>query len=494
MAALGHPPPLIYSAVLDAVCGADPRRDTAVTAFGDLIAVLDDSQAAVFAPALGGILRLLAGDADRMRFAASAIAQFDMADAAGHLVEAALGTRDRDLILAACTVCGNPAVSQDVRSKMEKALERDRPALMRLRPDISPETAGEKLLYQQCWPGSREREGLQRLPAVVVLDRALGARAVLLAALRIIGHGGVVKQLDADNPVPDWFGPATVLVCAEATAKSIPLWVGGLLGGRFIVAPAISSEEGVVALMRRINAALPPGLKLQIADTGSDSAKDVWDPEVYGLGSYSTSEASYLTSASIRLLYALARDEVLNPRLVGKRDTPNWSFKEIVGVRAWRYMRLRTGRRISTAVAQRLVDFPGDEDGNRVGVTSDGRVWSERPAEDGIPRWMDVLTGEQIIPMKEADLTSLDSVFEPFYLRGGTVPGLLRVSAHTGLHPASLNGQPRLDGHRIPARSLAALDSRGGRSTILAAYPELEEVQFNDTVRVGHELAGAARR
>ena len=493
MAAIERPSPTFFAAVLNAVCIADPRRDTAASVFDGLVSALDDGQAEHLASGLGGILELLAGDLDRLRFAASAIVQFDMAESAEYLVRLAIETQDRDLLLSAAAICGNPAVSSELRSAMQRALAGDRLSLMRLRNDIVPETAHETLLYHQIWPGKRQHETASRLPPVVVLDQDLGTRAVLLAAVHIVRCGGVVRQLNPRTSVPDWFGPATVLVCTGATLAAISPKLGDLRSSQVISDPRIATGADAARLVRRINTLLPPSLKLRLPSTDVEQATEVWDPDVYRLGAYKTTEASYLTSAPASSFRTLVRKEHLSPRRIGKRESPVWSFRDIVGVRAWRRMMADSGRRLPPRVVKPLVEFTGSENAVSVGVTADGRVWSRQNGTNGDNPWVDIVTDEQMMHISMKELTTLDDVFSPFELGGIYAPDLLHPSTHTRLHPATLNGQPYLDGHRIPARALAELDTRGGRETIVAAYPELEEAAFDDTVREGHRLAGASR-
>ncbi len=491
MAAIAQPSSSFYAAVLHAVCSADPRRDTAASAVDGLVSSLDDSQAGHLALGFGGVLRLLVSDMDRLRFTASAIVQLDMAEAAQHLVEIALETQDRDLMLSAAAICGNPAVSSKLRSAMERALDGDRLALMRLRPDQTPDTADETLLYQQLWPGARRDQEPSRLPPVVVLDTDLGARAVLLAGLHTIKCGGVVRQLNPRAAVPEWFGPATVLVCTQATLTAVSSRLGDF---RHVVAdPRIATSADALRLVRHINALLPPSLKLRFPSMEAQEASEVWAPDVYHLGAYKTTEACYLTSAPASALRTLVRNDLLSPRRIGRRESPVWSFRDIVGVRTWRRMMRDANRRIPPRVVEPLVKFTGSEDAVSVGVTADGRVWSKQNGTNGDNPWVDVITNEQMMNISTEELTTLDDVFRPFELGGNHAPPLLQPSEHTRLYPATLNGQPYLDGHRIPARALAELDTRGGRDAILAAYPELEQRAFDDTVQEGHKLAGASR-
>lgn len=103
--------------------------------------------------------------------------------------------------------------------------------------------------------------------------------------------------------------------------------------------------------------------------------------------------------------------------------------------------------------------------------------------------WSNVETGQRPLDM---NITNVDDVFRPFSYGQGKTLALPHASPNTTLHPSVLHGTPHLKGHRISAKSLAVLSRRNGRRAILSAYPELENVSFDDAVGVGDQLLAAA--
>ena len=81
-------------------------------AFSSLIDALTESEARQLPAAVGGVMPLLRGDLERLRFAAEALVRFDMFEAAPELVRVAVAASDEELLLSAAALCGNPGVGQ----------------------------------------------------------------------------------------------------------------------------------------------------------------------------------------------------------------------------------------------------------------------------------------------------------------------------------------------------------------------------------------------
>jgi hypothetical protein len=480
MATVDLPSPGLFAAVLQAVRGADPRQWTIAMAFSNLIDALTESEAEQLPAAVGGIMPLLRGDLDRLRFAAESLVRFDMFEAAPDLVNAAVETFDRDLLLSAAALCGNPGVEADVRDRLARATIGDRASQIRFDPTAQPGNERELLLYQQRWPGSRSVERSLPLAPVVVLDDKLGAQASIRLAARLDSVGATVRRLPKESALPDWFGPQTVACCRPTTRSRLLSYNPDFPERQILVDPALNSERDVGVTLQRINAVLPPGSRLRLDVYGPELETTIWDPDVYSLGVYETREAAFLTSAPVSSLYHLSKMGLLHPR---RNGITTWSFSDLVAVRTWRFLKAQSSRRVSSRVIPALARFAGDPDAVRVGATSDGKVLVDRGQG-----WVDVRTGEQLLDLPIADL---DESFRPFTIGGRRAPDMLHASENTRLHPAVLHGVPHLRDHRVSARALALLDDRGGEAAIYGAYPELEERAIQDTVAVGHQLVGA---
>ncbi len=214
----------------------------------------------------------------------------------------------------------------------------------------------------------------------------------------------------------------------------------------------------------------------------NETSTHLWDPDVFGAGVYQTREAAFLGGTNRSSLYYLRRRGLLEPRWL---KPVRWAFRDLVAVRTWSYLKSRSPKRVSTQVVPALSRFAGSRSAVRLGVTSAGTVLVD---PSGTGPWEDVETGQQHLDL---EITDIDDVFQPFTFGGGRVPPLLKTSQNTRLHPAVLLRTPHLKDHRISAKCLAALDKRQGRNSILSAYPELEEVPFQDTVLIGHQLLSA---
>jgi len=320
---------------------------------------------------------------------------------------------------------------------------------------------------------------------VVVLDLGLQTDAALRLACRLIDVGASVRRLAPAPEPPNWFGPQTVVVCLAATRLRIRESFPDFALDRLLVETDIGSDAGQGKLLQRINAALPASRRLKLDAVQAELPTTIWDPEVYNLGVYETRESALLTSASTDQLSRLARAEVLVP--TRREPITIWSFNHLVAVRAWRYFANVTGRRISNEVVRSLADFAGHSTAVNIGVTADANVL----VEDG-DGWYNITRDHPVLPFDTAEMIKMDDVFSPFEIGGYRVPNLLEANETTRLHPAFLDGSPHLANHRITARALAQLyDRRGteqGRQRVLREYPELDGVNFDDTVSFGRLL------
>ncbi|MCY4623059.1 MAG: hypothetical protein OXD34_14715 [bacterium] len=233
-------------------------------------------------------------------------------------------------------------------------------------------------------------------------------------------------------------------------------------------------------LMRRVDAQLPDPQKLRFSEFSVEISENLWDPEVFMAGVYNTTDVAFLSGSLRSPLDRLRQHGLLTPL---SSDPIRWAFRDLVAFRTWSYLKSVSPRRVSTSVVPALAEFAGDRNAVKLGVTSEGDVLVDRG--DG---WANVQTGQQPLGM---EITNVDDVFRPFAYGGGRAPALPNVGPNTPMHPTVLHGTPHLKNHRISAKSLAGLDRRNGRRAILSAYPELENVSFEDTVKVGYQLISA---
>ncbi|MYG94588.1 MAG: hypothetical protein F4138_06315 [Acidimicrobiia bacterium] len=481
MATIAQPSPAMYSAVLHVLGNTDPYTRSMSVTMSDLVEYLNVEQAACLPQAVGEVLPLLSKDPERLRFAAHLAVNFDLFEAAPKLAECALTFDDRELILAAAWLCGNPAVNATVRHRVANAVADDAAGLIRLDPTCLPKTEDEICLYSQCWPGVRTKSSPLSQTPVVVLDGGYPADAALRFAICLDKAGASVRRLSQGAEIPCWFGAQTVLVC-QASTRSRVLNSYPHFPERQILVEAISRDNREIeGLLHRVNGALTGPHRLSLGVLGPEVEYAVWAPEVFTAGAYSTKEAAFLAGTTSSSLNRLRVQGVLEPR---DRGILLWTFRDVVAVRTWVYLKSMTSRRVSSKVVKELARFAGHSKAVRLGATSSGRVLVDQG--DG---WDDVVSGQRVMGI---DIIYIDEVFRPFDYGGGTTLDLLQASPNTKLYPTVLSGTPHFDGHRISAKALASLDTRGQREAIEAAYPELEGESFEDTVAVGKQLLSVA--
>ncbi len=258
-----QPSPGLYATVLQALNSAAPRSHSHTSTVADLTDGLTSDQAECLPLALGGVLPLLRGDEERMRFAAKIAARFDLfevTDAIAHIADA-MG--DRYLLLIAATLCGNPAVDSSLRARIADSVGADAAVRIRLDRHHMPRTADEQLLYQQCWPGARTDEAPFALPPVVVLDQGFNARTVLRFAIILDQAGAMVRRLAPDSDIPLWFGPQTVLVCQYRTSVRVRSKYPTFSEEHIIRMSDLPERDSQLnKLLREVNARLPGPQKL----------------------------------------------------------------------------------------------------------------------------------------------------------------------------------------------------------------------------------------
>ena len=447
----------------------------------DLVEGLTNAHAASLPRAIGEVMPLLLADTERLRFAAEIAVRLDLFEVAPFVTELATSTNDPDLLLAAATLCGNPAVDQSLRSRIADMTGADRTGLIPVDPSTVPETAEENYLYWHRWPGARSDGIPFPLSPVVVLDQGFDALPSLRLAISLDRAGAMVRRLSPESDIPMWFGSQTVLLCRPRTRTRVLSAYPRFPEARIIPDPLPEDDRKLGLLLRRIDALLPGPQKLRFSEFPVEISENLWEPEVFMAGVYQTKEVAFLSGTTRWSLDNLRQRELLTPL---SSDPIRWAFRDLVAFRTWSYLRSVSPRRVSTSVVPALARFAGDSKAVKLGVTSEGAVLVDRG--DG---WANVETGQQPLGLA---ITDIDEAFRPFSYGDGKAPALPIVSPNTPLHPSVLQGTPHLKDHRISAKSLAALHRRNGRRAILSAYPELEKVTFDDTVGVGYRLLSAA--
>lgn len=477
MATVEVPSPGFFAAVLHAIRSTDPREDTLSGAWAKFIDWLSNRMAQQLPAAISGILPLLRNDLDRLRFTAETLVRFDMFEAAEALTSLAIDIGDGDILLSAASLCGHPGVSPSLKKRVSELHSDDRWIQIRIYDHTTPSNEDERLLYEQCWPGARSADSPPYLPPVVILDTSLEPKISLDLTVRLVNAGSVVRRIGIDHPIPQWFGPHTVLICRPPLHARIASKCPKFLGRQVIVNPKLENERDYALLLKQTNAILPSKARLRAATPETTVHSNLWDPDVYRLGVYKTGEAAFLTSAPRNSLYRLAKQGLLRPR---HTDTITWTFSDLVAVRTWRYLRTQSMKPIKPDIVSSLAKFAGNSEAVKIGVTSSGDILADQG--NG---WEDIKTKDRPL---DIPITDIDDVFRPFDLGRYHTPHLLHANETTQLHPAILHGAPHLKGHRIPALNLAQLDYRGGQPAIFGAYPELKEVSIYDTISIGHQL------
>ena len=477
MATIKQPSPALYSAVLHVLVNTDPHTQSMSAVMSNLVEHLNVEQAACLPQAIAEVLPLLKNDPNRLQFATHIVTRFDLFEAANKLAEIALSSDNRDLRLAAAMLCGHPSVDNAVRERVANAIYNDRAGRIRLDHSVVPETEDEQRLFWQRWPGARTEPSPFAQAPVVVLDGSFPADAALRFAVRLDNAGASVRRLPTDSEIPFWFGAQIVLICQTATRSRVLSSYPQFPERQILVEHIPTKDWEINRLLQKINSALSGTEKLRLGNLGPEVEYTDWAPEVFSAGAYPTKDVAFLAGTKPPTLNRLYKQGIIEPLHVG---ITLCTFRDVVAVRTWMYLKSTTGKRVSSKVIKELSRFAGDSEAVQLGVTSKGKVLVDHG--DG---WVDVISGQTVL---DIPITNIDEVFQPFDYGGGKTLHLLQASENTKLHPTVLGGTPHLAGHRISAKALASLDKRGQRQAIESAYPELEGKVFDDTVGVGRQL------
>ncbi|MDE0699628.1 MAG: hypothetical protein OXH61_02770 [Acidimicrobiaceae bacterium] len=480
MATVAQPSPGLHAAVLQAFRSADPWSQSLSSVMSGFVDHLTLAETECLPEAIAGVLPLFRQDRERLRFAGEVLGRLDFFEAAGAVADLAVALEDRSLLLEAASLCGNPAVDPGVRARVSRAVGDDRAGRIRLDPGTVPVSAEEESLYRQCWPGASERDDVHAVAPVAVLDKSLNAAALLQFAVRLDEAGSSLRRLDSTAEIAPWFGPQTVLVCGQPARTRVLSKFQGFSEYQIFADGLPADDRGIVTLLNRINASLPNAHKLNLERGSADPPLVTWAPEVFTAGAYVTKDAAFLAGTTSSSLNYLRRNGLLTPRASGGWY---WSFRDVVAVRTWNYLKSISPKRVSSRVVTSLANFAGDSEAAQLGVTSGGNVMVDQG--NG---WVDVESGETPLDMEISDI---DDVFRPFNFGGQTTLDLLQASDNTRLNPTVLHGTPHLTGHRISAKALAKVSRSGDRAVVEAAYPELDGKVFEDTALVGARLLAA---
>ena len=243
---------------------------------------------------------------------------------------------------SAARLCSNPAVDPELSSH----------AVWALVEDSSRSSARACPHAGEDGRGAQRRKGWVRRSQwgpTVSSCPGCGARHVpatvgcVQSRCDALGSWGRVRRLQPHAPIPDWFGPQTVVICTPATARRIRSHARGFDPRRILEGFDTTGHSAMAKLLRRVNDALPEGSRLRLGRVSDHLRTTVLDPEVYTLGVYRQREASYLTSASVRILTRLADKGLLEPQKprhsTSKRFTRYWRFSDLVAVRTWQFLK-----------------------------------------------------------------------------------------------------------------------------------------------------------
>ena len=231
---------------------------------------LNSSEVSCMPQGIAGSLPLLRKNHDQMHCAIAVAQEFDLFEAASAVVDLAISVDDHSFLLAAASMCGNPAVDDEARSLLSERVGEepvgDRMRRIRFDPNVEPTSERERYLYAQCWPGVRTDHKFSTAP-VVVFDCLLDPSPGLRLAVRVHESCCCVQRLAPDSDVPLWFGSETVLVCLPETSQRVRDAYPDFPAEQIITDDLPDDNSGLVEVLHEIDAKLPDKSKLRVRET-----------------------------------------------------------------------------------------------------------------------------------------------------------------------------------------------------------------------------------
>lgn len=467
------------------VQSAAPILDTFVCLATDLT----EREADQLPLAVARVLPLLEADPDRLRVAIDVAVTFDLFEVADTLIQLAGTKSDLRALHAAAALVTNPGVEDVIHTELLNLARRmvmthdQRRALeVRLDPNIKPFGPLETSLQVQRWPGSPHAGERPHAPMVAIDETGAPARLKWLLMADLRAAGVALRRIPTE-----WKGPG--LEKWLSTRVPIITWEPEAFARIRRRYPELTSDQLLVVernessrfrALHLITQWFPSDLAVRRPQplTGAEWRNPV-DAGVYTLGSFDAHEMALLSGTRRAALYSTLRGALVPAQTID--GTHYWTFNQLVGLRSWQYFRQVAGRRnLTTTIIQKLIGFAGGPNPTAVGVTADGTVL-RRAGKD----WVDVVTDQIYLE----PVRTLGDVFSAFEIGGGhvNVPGLLRPSEHSNVHPASVGGTPVVDGTRIPVRAIAELVRDQDQELAMRAYG-LEAAIIADAAALGTRL------
>ena len=183
---------------------------------------------------------------DRAVFAAEIAARLDFYEAAEAVTDLAETMNDERVLMSAADLAGSPYVGDDIRLRVARLAQGhgggcEEAVAVRLDPHSLPDPSDKALceLRRTVWSGIDPAAGTP----FVVIDEKLPKLAVLRTAVAAADSvGGVrrwrVPRPGANNgdgsPMPEWFGPGTVVAAADSNVEHVAAALPGLPAGRVV--------------------------------------------------------------------------------------------------------------------------------------------------------------------------------------------------------------------------------------------------------------------
>lgn len=219
----------------------NPYDDGVAALWDRLIEHLSDDDLRALPQALEAAVPLVAREPAILALVGELAVMADLSDLAAPFLEVATARQDLAALLAAASLIGNPAVDPALHERLRATLEGwplggeiERLVQLRADPRIPPETATERALLLQRWPGAKlpVEASLPGTPTVVI-DDDLPARLVAQLTAGLLHRRIPMRRFRSTvRPTATWFASQGVLAVVTgpgrmAILNEVPSFPGG---------------------------------------------------------------------------------------------------------------------------------------------------------------------------------------------------------------------------------------------------------------------------
>jgi len=428
--------PALHHLTLGVLSGVDTwASDPALIAVRTLVGSAADHELAQLPQSIGAVLPLLVGAPERLAIALDAILRLDFYEAADGM-SSLVWHGEPSTVLAGAVLAARPDADTNFadlvrahRQDLSETWKQDL-FLTRLEPAHHPTTDSAAADRKVRWPAEDPMSSRFAFAAVQAPLEGFSWRDHLRTVLELVTAGVVVRRLPPKGP--------------SSYGSWLPKWIPviGPTGRSTLRIRPTPTDRDLRGLVQRVahltpNAPQPRTFRSHLEHL---AVPEVTSIEAFDDGAMPRPEVAYLAGLRSTQFDGFRKYEHLSP--ASYRGFSYWTFAQVVGLRASRYLFARSGRKRGLGeIANQLVRLVRENRQVPVAITTTGEVLIK---DNG--SLYNIETSQLV---QEDIISFVDDIYEPFVLPSGQVPRLLRPNEYTTVHPGIIGGLPCVRDTRV---------------------------------------------